>query len=181
LLFHGSDSQPAKPTYFSVIRLYTAVKNLQQRGLARAVSPDQADAVALQNGEVSTVQKGMVAERELGLGQRNQGYGHLAKGTAQEKLGIWTGAREPYCRRLQCLRGAGRAIAVRKHRGRSGLRRAGQRLTAVRRRGTQVPSSRGIGPQRRGRGGGPSRPRYGRPVLREALASPRGRRQRANR
>ena len=58
-------------------------QDLQQRGLARAVAPDQADALAGFQGEIGVVEQGHMAEGQLGgedmMGHEGRDYPAAAK------------------------------------------------------------------------------------------------------
>ncbi|CFL98495.1 Uncharacterised protein [Bordetella pertussis] len=57
----------------AVVGLRAAIEQAQQRRFARAVAPDQADALAFLDGEIGVVQQGVVAVGQLNVGKRNKG------------------------------------------------------------------------------------------------------------
>ncbi len=53
----------------AIVQARRAAENLQQRGLARAVTPDQADALAGFERKLGMIEQGNVAEGQLGVGK----------------------------------------------------------------------------------------------------------------
>jgi ATPase subunit of ABC transporter with duplicated ATPase domains len=56
----------------SVVGLFQAGEDLEQRRLARAVAPDQADAFAGLQGEIGVIEQGHVAEGQLCVEEGNE-------------------------------------------------------------------------------------------------------------
>jgi hypothetical protein len=74
LLFDEGDRQPVAPLHFAFVEGLPPGEHCEQRGLAGAVAPDQADALSRADREVRVVQQGQQAEGEVGVEECNPGH-----------------------------------------------------------------------------------------------------------
>src|SRR6185436_12729227 len=75
LLLDEHDAQSILARHFAVIERNPVGQRLQQRGLARAVAADQADALALVDRQVGAIEQRMQAVGELGVAESDQRHG----------------------------------------------------------------------------------------------------------
>ncbi|MNQ70181.1 hypothetical protein D3C85_848120 [compost metagenome] len=77
-LFDGGDAQSRAAGDGAVVGQCPAVEQPEQRGLARAVAADEADALAGLDGEVGMIQQWVVAIGQLDVGQGDESFeGHV--------------------------------------------------------------------------------------------------------
>ena len=75
LLRDIGDAQALLQLQGAVVGLLQAGQDLEQRGLARAVAPDQADALARLEREIRVIQQGHMAEGQLRVEKSNECHG----------------------------------------------------------------------------------------------------------
>ena len=75
LLRHVAHAQALRHLQQPVVELLQPGQHLQQRGLARAVAADQAQALAALQREGGAVEQGHMAIGQVGVGQRQDGHG----------------------------------------------------------------------------------------------------------
>ena len=63
------------PLHFTVVEVLASGDDVEQRGLARAVAADEADALAFVDGEAGAVEKRMEAEGKFGVLEAEQRHG----------------------------------------------------------------------------------------------------------
>jgi len=78
LLWQIADAGARLHEALAVVRLDQAGCDLQERGLARAVSPNQADALARSNGQFDAVEQGRATEAERDIAELYEWRGHSA-------------------------------------------------------------------------------------------------------
>ena len=72
LLFDQHDAQAVAPLYFAVVEIRAAGDDVEQRRLAGAVAADEADALAVVDGQCRLVEQRVKAVREFGVLQGDQ-------------------------------------------------------------------------------------------------------------
>ena len=88
------DAQTLLDVQDAVLGLHHAAEDLEQRGLARPVAPDQADTLAALQGEVGVIQQRHVAEGQLRVRQGKKCHAAIMKGRCwqadgQAQLETW--------------------------------------------------------------------------------------------